>query len=180
MSPRTVLILLQKELRDGLRNRWLWLSAATGGLLFGFGMVLASGCGSKTLVRVGGGSLKSLVVFLVLGISAFATLKGITAVVRVATVDSVVVEFTQPALLPAGMAAAIGTPLATAGLIAFLAGLLLLTAWGGAGLWLLGDTPEPKDLVIKLYLPWQLIFAFFLSALLRPSPKRGEATATAD
>ena len=41
-----------------------------------------------------------------------------------------------------------------------------------------GDTPEPKDLVIKLYLPWQLIFAFFLAALLRPSPKRGEAAAT--
>ena len=32
----------------------LWLSSLVGGLLFGFGMVLASGCGSKTLVRVGG------------------------------------------------------------------------------------------------------------------------------
>ena len=31
--------------------------------MFGFGMVLASGCGSKTLVRIGGGNLKSLVVF---------------------------------------------------------------------------------------------------------------------
>ena len=26
-----------------------------GGFLFGFGMTLASGCGSKTLIRVGGG-----------------------------------------------------------------------------------------------------------------------------
>jgi hypothetical protein len=52
-------------------------------------MVLASGCGSKTLVRIGGGSLKSLVVFLVMGVAAFATLKGITAVVRVGTVDRV-------------------------------------------------------------------------------------------
>jgi uncharacterized membrane protein YedE/YeeE len=40
-------------------NRWIWLSAIVGGGLFGFGMVLASGCGSKTLVRIGGGSLKS-------------------------------------------------------------------------------------------------------------------------
>ena len=55
--------------------------------MFGFGMVLASGCGNKTLVRIGGGSLKSLVVFIVLGLAAFATLKGITAVLRVATVD---------------------------------------------------------------------------------------------
>jgi hypothetical protein len=37
----------------------IWLSALVGGLLFGCGMVLASGCGSKTLVRIGGGSLKS-------------------------------------------------------------------------------------------------------------------------
>jgi uncharacterized membrane protein YedE/YeeE len=64
----------------------LWLSQIAGGLMFGFGMVLASGCGSKTLVRIGGGNLKSLVVFLVLALAAFATLKGITAVLRVATV----------------------------------------------------------------------------------------------
>lgn len=70
-------------------SRVLWLSALVGGFLFGFGMVLASGCGSKTLVRIGGGSLKSVVVFLVMGIAAFATLKGITAVARVATVDLV-------------------------------------------------------------------------------------------
>jgi hypothetical protein len=74
-------------------TRWIWLSAIFGGLLFGFGMVLASGCGSKTLVRIGGGSLKSLVVFFVLGISAFATLKGVTAVFRVTYIDPVAVEF---------------------------------------------------------------------------------------
>ena len=55
--------------------RLAWLSAIVGGAMFGFGMVLASGCGSKTLVRVGGGNLKSLVVFIVLGVAAFATLK---------------------------------------------------------------------------------------------------------
>jgi uncharacterized membrane protein YedE/YeeE len=36
-------------------TRWLWLSALVGGFLFGFGMVLGSGCGSKTLVRIGSG-----------------------------------------------------------------------------------------------------------------------------
>ena len=73
-------------------TRWIVLSAVLGGALFGFGMVLASGCGSKTLVRVGGGSLKSLVVFFVMGVAAFATLKGITAVLRVATVDRVAID----------------------------------------------------------------------------------------
>lgn len=67
----------------------LWLSNLTGGLMFGVGMVLASGCGSKTLIRIGGGSLKSLVVFFVLAAAAYASLRGITAVARVATVDRV-------------------------------------------------------------------------------------------
>ena len=44
-------------------GRVLWLSAVVGGVLFGVGMVLASGCSSKTLLRIGSGSLKSVVVF---------------------------------------------------------------------------------------------------------------------
>ena len=46
-----------------------WLGAALGGLLFGFGMVLAGGCGSRTLVRLGAGNLKSLLVVLMIGLS---------------------------------------------------------------------------------------------------------------
>ncbi len=64
-----------------------WLSHVVGGLLFGFGMTLASGCGSKTLIRLGSGNLKSLVVLIVLGISAYMTLKGLFAVWRVNALD---------------------------------------------------------------------------------------------
>jgi uncharacterized protein len=64
-----------------------WLSYLIGGFLFGFGMVLASGCGSKTLIRIGGGSLKSFIVFIVLGLTAYMTLKGLFGVLRVNTVD---------------------------------------------------------------------------------------------
>jgi len=67
--------------------RIAWLSYLVGGFLFGFGMTLASGCGSKTLIRLGGGSLKSLVVLMVLAISAYMTLKGLFAVWRVNTLD---------------------------------------------------------------------------------------------
>lgn len=73
-------------------NRITWASSAVGGLMFGYGMVIASGCGNKALVRIGGGNLKSLVVFVVMGISAFATLKGITAVLRVNTVDALFLQ----------------------------------------------------------------------------------------
>ena len=55
--------------------RFTLASYVFGGLLFGVGMVLGGGCGSKTLVRVGGGNLKSLVVLLVIGVTAFITLR---------------------------------------------------------------------------------------------------------
>src|SRR5205814_8718270 len=60
-----------------------WLSHIVGGLLFGFGMTLASGCGSKTLIRIGGGNLKSLILLIVPGISAYTTSKGPLAVWKV-------------------------------------------------------------------------------------------------
>lgn len=82
------------------------------------------------------------------------------------------------ALVSFGLIALLRLRAATAGLGVFLAGLLLLTAAGGLGLWLLGDPPEARDVVLKLFLPWQLIFAFFLSALLRASPPRGSVATT--
>jgi uncharacterized protein len=86
----------------------LWLSSLVGAWMFGFGMVLASGCGSKTLVRIGGGSLKSLVVFCVMGVAAYATLRGITAVARVATVDAVAVTLPSGQDLPSLLAHLLG------------------------------------------------------------------------
>ncbi|MDD9886072.1 MAG: YeeE/YedE family protein [Gammaproteobacteria bacterium] len=50
---------------------FVWPRYILGGLLFGVGMTLASGCGNKTLVRIGGGNLKSVVVFLVMGAGAY-------------------------------------------------------------------------------------------------------------
>jgi uncharacterized membrane protein YedE/YeeE len=60
-----------------------WFSSIAGGLGFGWGMVLASGCGAKSLVRLAGGNLKSLMVLVVMGLSALMTLKGVLAFPRV-------------------------------------------------------------------------------------------------
>jgi len=57
-----------------------------GGLLFGYGMVLSNGCGSRALVLLGRGNLRSFVVVIVLGISAEMTLKGLVAPLRIAMV----------------------------------------------------------------------------------------------
>ena len=50
---------------------FIWLRHLLGGLMFGVGMTLASGCGNKTLVRLGEGNMKSLVVLAIMGISAW-------------------------------------------------------------------------------------------------------------
>lgn len=52
-----------------------WLRYLLGGALFGIGMTLAGGCGSKTLINVGGGSLKSVVVLVVAGVFAYLMTK---------------------------------------------------------------------------------------------------------
>jgi uncharacterized protein len=54
-----------------------------GGILFGYGMVLSNGCGSRALVLLGRGNLRSLVVVIVLGIAAEVTLKGLIAPGRI-------------------------------------------------------------------------------------------------
>ena len=51
-----------------------WLRYLVGGLMFGIGMTLASGCGNRTLVRIGGGNVKSLTVLLVAAVSAYLML----------------------------------------------------------------------------------------------------------
>lgn len=120
--------------------RLLWLSALVGGAMFGFGMVLASGCGSKNLVRLGGGNLKALVVLIVMGVAAFATLKGITAVLRVRLLEPVAVDLGRGQDLPTLLAVSpllIAAPVA----LALLAWVLLRpegrtgTVWlGGVGI----------------------------------------------
>lgn len=59
-----------------------------GGLLFGYGMVLSNGCGSRALVLLGRGNLRSFVVVIVLGIAAQMTLKGLIAPARIALVQA--------------------------------------------------------------------------------------------
>src|SRR5438445_1523359 len=59
-----------------------------GGLLFGYGMVLSNGCGSRALVLLGRGNLRSFVVVVVLAIFAQMTLKGLIAPARIAMVGA--------------------------------------------------------------------------------------------
>jgi uncharacterized membrane protein YedE/YeeE len=124
-------------------NRLIWLSNLLGGTLFGVGMVLASGCGSKTLVRIGGGSLKAVVVFAVLAIAAYATMRGIVGVARVATVDTAALALPTGQDLPSLLAGALGLDKRPLALV--LGGLL----GGGLVVWAL-SRPEGRSADVLL------------------------------
>ena len=77
-----------------------WLSYLAGGFLFGVGMTLGSGCGSKTLIRVGAGNLKSLVVYVFLGIAAYMTLRGVLGAFRVGVLEKAAISLPVSQDLP--------------------------------------------------------------------------------
>ncbi|THF62880.1 YeeE/YedE family protein [Pseudothauera nasutitermitis] len=117
-------------------SRLIWLSHIVGGLLFGVGMTLASGCGSKTLIRLGGGNLKSLVVFVFVGISAYMTMRGLFGAWRMGLLDSVSVTLGSGQDIPSLLAAAgpaRGTALPLAAGVAAIA--LLALALGKREAW---------------------------------------------
>ena len=78
-----------------LTTNFTWLGHLLGGFLFGIGMTLGSGCGQRTLVRVGGGNLKSLIVLLVMAISAYMTLRGLFALLRLQINDPTTIDLEQ-------------------------------------------------------------------------------------
>ena len=65
------------------------LTLILGGFLFGIGMTIAAGCTNKNLVRLGGGSVRSLVVLVFLAISAYMTLKGLFGQWRASYLDPI-------------------------------------------------------------------------------------------
>ena len=81
-----------------------WLGYAVGGVAFGVGMTLAAGCGQRNLVRLGGGNLKALVVLLVLGVTAYATLRGLLGLARITVFEAPNVDLELHGLDDQGLA----------------------------------------------------------------------------
>ncbi len=113
-----------------------WLGALLGGGAFGFGMVLAGGCGSRNLVRIGAGNLKSLVAVLVLAVTAYATLRGVIGPLRqwfeTATTLDLAGHGISSQALPVLLAqAGLNADLARAGLALLIGGGLLAYALAG-------------------------------------------------
>jgi len=149
--------------------RYSWLLLPVGGLLFGYGMGLANGCGARALVLLGTGNLRSFVVLLCLGIAAYMTLTGVIAPLRIALSDPTTIE---PALitLPVGALRTAVTLLAGLALILYalrrptetpeaerprrwsdlagglVIGLLVVLGWFATG-WLGNDDFEPLPVI---------------------------------
>jgi len=84
-----------------------WLGSIFGGLIFGFGMVLASGCPGRNLARAGSGDLRALMVLIIIGLFSYMTLRGIIGVPRVALEQATSIDLQSLGLDNQGFAAII-------------------------------------------------------------------------
>lgn len=73
-----------------------WFGELFGGLMFGLGMALVGTCAFGSLVRLGGGDLRSLVTVLVFGIAAYASWRGALAGFRVNAIESLALSLPDP------------------------------------------------------------------------------------
>jgi uncharacterized membrane protein YedE/YeeE len=88
-----------------------WLGYLSGGFLFGVGMTLASGCVNRTLIRVGGGNLKALVVMILIGLSAYMTMRGLLALVKINVIDVTNIDLAAHEISDQGIGTLVGKAL---------------------------------------------------------------------
>ncbi len=103
-----------------------WALTVLGGVLFGFGMIRARGCGARSLVLLGQGNLRSLVVLLIMGIAAFMTLSGVLAPLRTSLTESTLVTMQSSTFT---------SEAGRWGFIAVFGGLLLAFLFKDKGFW---------------------------------------------
>ncbi|MCT4654958.1 MAG: YeeE/YedE family protein [Cohaesibacter sp.] len=152
-----------------LRQQWNPMESIVGGLLFGYGMAICGNCGYGALARLGGGDLRAFVIVIVMGISAFVTISGPLAYIRIWLFP---VNETDGALpsLATGLANATGISLSLVGILIGLAilafaispkhvrnspqtifwgavvGLAIVSGWAGTQ-WMHNETLEANNVV---------------------------------
>lgn len=101
-----------------------------GGLLFGLGMAFSGNCGFGALARLGGGDLRSFVIVLVMGVSAYVTLGGPLSPLRIWLVELLSVQPTT-ASFSALLSSSTGMPASYIGLLLG-AGVFGFSVWNRA------------------------------------------------
>ena len=155
-----------------------WLGYILGGLLFGFGMTMTSGCASRTVVLIGGGNLKSVVVFLVMAVVAFTTNQGLLGLLRANVVDPTAIDLTAMGMetqgIPEMLSLATGLEGITAATIVavVIAGALLVFCFKDA------EFRKPNaNLAAGLILGALIVFGWWITGVLgfddfEPTPLR--------
>lgn len=108
-----------------IARQWSLPGTVLGGLIFGYGMALSGNCGYGALAKLGGGDLRSLVIVVVMGLTAYITISGPLALARVAVFPD------APATAPQALSQITGAPLVT-GLV--VGALLIAVALSGGGM----------------------------------------------
>ncbi len=101
-----------------------------GGLLFGLGMAFSGNCGFGALARLGGGDLRSFVIVLVMGVSAYVTLGGPLSPLRIWLVELLSVQPTTTSF-SALLSSSTGMPASYIGLLLG-AGVFGFSVWNRA------------------------------------------------
>jgi uncharacterized membrane protein YedE/YeeE len=91
-------------------ERFPWLSYLVGGLLFGYGMILAGGCPQRCLVKAGQGNLKAALTLVIVAIVALMTLRGAFAGLRANVLDTVGATLAGPQDLGGILGRALSVP----------------------------------------------------------------------
>ncbi|PLX38122.1 MAG: YeeE/YedE family protein [Hyphomicrobiales bacterium] len=116
-----------------LTSSFNWVGNIVGGLMFGFGMVLAGGCAGRNLARVGSGDIRSFFVLVIVGVVAYMTLRGLIAIGRVEVEALVVTDLANAGIESQGLGAIIagliGLEVATAHMIVLAVIVLALLAF---------------------------------------------------
>ena len=80
--------LLNPELTTYVPTALPIVAIMIGSVMFGIGMAMVGTCGFGSLVRLGAGDLRSLIVVLILGATAYATLRGVFAGIRIGFLEN--------------------------------------------------------------------------------------------
>ncbi len=107
---------------------WNPIGTIIGGLMFGYGMALSGNCGYGALARLGGGDLRSFVIVIVMGLSAYFVMSGPLAHARIWLVPADVGASTPQGF--SQLFQGFGIPPATTGLI--FGGALVMLALANA------------------------------------------------
>ncbi len=96
-----------------------------GSIMFGIGMAMVGTCGFGSLVRLGGGDLRSLIVLLVLGAAAYATLRGVLAGFRIGILESLSIAMPDGIYSDMASLSSHALSIDVRGMVAIIAGLAL-------------------------------------------------------